>query len=88
MVRRRPVPRVVPAIIPAAGACFRVGDWACAWDAEDHRRRVRTIRDRIAEGEVYQCNLTARLSAAVDGSLLGFYADLAGGQHGAHHAYL
>ena len=46
------------------------------------------MRERIARGDTYQCNLTVRMRGHVDGDLLSLYRDLALGQRGAYNAYL
>ncbi|WP_034510399.1 chorismate-binding protein [Blastococcus sp. URHD0036] len=65
-----------------------VGPWSCAWDAPRHRDAVERVREHIAAGETYQCNLTTRVTAPAAGDLRQLYADLALGQRGAHNAYL
>jgi para-aminobenzoate synthetase / 4-amino-4-deoxychorismate lyase len=63
-------------------------DWAPDWSDDEHRRAVAVVRDHIAAGETYQCNLTDRLRAAGVDDPLGLYADLVHGQRGAYNAYL
>ena len=46
------------------------------------------MREAIAQGETYQCNLTVRLRARVSGDLEALYRDLALAQSGAHCALL
>jgi para-aminobenzoate synthetase / 4-amino-4-deoxychorismate lyase len=62
--------------------------WHRAWTAAEHHRDVLRVRESIARGETYQCNLTVRMRGRVDGDLLQMYGDLASGQRGAYNAYL
>ena len=49
---------------PAAGPCGADADhWRCSLTAAAYRRAVETIRERIAAGDLYQANLTMRMSA-------------------------
>lgn len=79
-------PREAP-VVEAAGD-YRAGPWRCAWDRGRHGDQVAAVRARIAEGETYQCNLTTRFTASVDGDLTQLYADLALSQRGAYNALL
>jgi para-aminobenzoate synthetase/4-amino-4-deoxychorismate lyase len=63
-------------------------EWVPAWSPAEHRRDVGVIRERIAAGDTYQCNLTVRMRGRVEGDPLGLYRDLALGQGGAENAYL
>jgi para-aminobenzoate synthetase / 4-amino-4-deoxychorismate lyase len=64
------------------------GSWAPEWDEGRHRAAVREVRSRIAAGETYQCNLTTRLTHALEGDPEQLYRDLALAQRGAYNAYL
>ncbi|WP_324277030.1 aminodeoxychorismate synthase component I [Blastococcus brunescens] len=55
-------------------------------DAE-HARAVATVREHIAAGETYQCNLTDRLRSSVDDPL-ELYTRLTLAQRGSYNAYL
>ena len=81
-------PQEVPVVAAAPDRRYATAPWTCAWSGERHRHGVAAVRARIAEGETYQCNLTTRLTAAVDGDLQELYADLALGQRGAYNAFL
>lgn len=81
-------PDVVPVVAGHDGSGYAVTDWACDWSANVHSRRVESVRAHIAAGEAYQCNLTTRMSARVDGDLAYLYADLAHAQQGSYNAYL
>ncbi|MEU7813405.1 aminodeoxychorismate synthase component I [Pseudonocardia sp. NPDC049154] len=78
----------VPVVAHGPRSPLSAGPWEPEWDAAAHRTAVGTVRERIAAGETYQCNLTTRLTAPVTGDLTQLYRDLALGQRGAHHAYL
>jgi para-aminobenzoate synthetase/4-amino-4-deoxychorismate lyase len=61
--------------------------WRPDWTAAAHARAVDSVREQIAAGETYQCNLTDRLRSTVtDPEAL--YHRLALAQRGAHNAYL
>ncbi|QJY51044.1 aminodeoxychorismate synthase, component I [Pseudonocardia broussonetiae] len=62
--------------------------WEPRWDAARYEAAVDAVRERIAAGEVYQCNLTARVTAPVVEEPQELYARLAHAQRGAHHALL
>ncbi|GHF19326.1 hypothetical protein GCM10017786_61400 [Amycolatopsis deserti] len=62
--------------------------WTPAWSEADHHREVELVRDRIADGETYQTNLTVRMHGLLDCTPQTLYQHLARGQAGAHHAYL
>jgi para-aminobenzoate synthetase/4-amino-4-deoxychorismate lyase len=69
------------------GPCT-VGPWEPDWDTAGYGGKLQRIRERLAAGETYQCNLTVRLRSRADGDLLRLYRDLALAQRGAHCAYL
>ncbi|WP_448623488.1 aminodeoxychorismate synthase component I [Geodermatophilus sp. URMC 64] len=62
--------------------------WQPMWTAEEHAAGVARIRERIAAGDTFQCNLTVRMAGCVAGDPFAVYRDLALGQRGAHNAYL
>jgi aminodeoxychorismate synthase component I len=62
--------------------------WQPTWTAAGHADDVALIRDRIAAGDTFQCNLTVRMAGRVAGDPFTLYRDLALGQRGAHNAYL
>jgi para-aminobenzoate synthetase/4-amino-4-deoxychorismate lyase len=63
-------------------------EWRPTWTPEEHARDIARVRDRIAAGDTYQCNLTVRMAGRVHGNPSGLYRDLALGQRGAYNAYL
>ncbi len=63
-------------------------EWHPTWTPAGHAHDVARVRDRIAAGDTYQCNLTVRMAGRVHGDPFGLYRDLAVGQRGAHNAYL
>jgi para-aminobenzoate synthetase/4-amino-4-deoxychorismate lyase len=81
-------PADVPPIEPAMGTERPAAAWVTDWSAEEHARAVSRVHTLIAAGETYQCNLTDRLRATVDGDLEALYATLALAQRGAYNAYL
>jgi len=62
--------------------------WTPDWTDGEYTRAVETVRDHIAAGDTYQCNLTDRLRARDVGDPAALYAQLALGQRGAYNAYL
>jgi para-aminobenzoate synthetase / 4-amino-4-deoxychorismate lyase len=64
------------------------GAWRPDWTDAEHARAVDAVRARIAAGDTYQCNLTDRLRARLDGTPEQLYAALAARQAGAFHAWL
>lgn len=66
----------------------RIGPWHWPWSPDEHAARVAAVRQAIAAGDTYQCNLTMQLQADFTGDPLGWYRDLAWAQQGGHHAYL
>src|SRR3954467_10397084 len=58
-------------------------EWVPDWTAEEHSLAVGRVREYIAAGVTYQCNVTDRLRARLDGDLEAFYAGLAWAQRGA-----
>lgn len=83
-------PARVPVVAPPAGGRrdFRAEGWRPGWRPADHHRGVDRVREQIAAGETYQCNLTVRLHSRVSGRLDRLYADLALGQRGSYSAFL
>ncbi|MEU9335685.1 aminodeoxychorismate synthase component I [Streptomyces sp. NPDC048290] len=73
---------------PPHGPASPPGAWRPEWDEREHARAVRTVRDHIAAGDTYQCNLTTRLTGPIQGTAEGWYRDLAPAQRGAHNALL
>ena len=71
---------------PEAG--LRAEPWRPDWTDEEHARAVATVREHIAAGETYQCNLTDRLRAPVGGDVEQLYTRLVLAQRGAYNAHL
>jgi para-aminobenzoate synthetase/4-amino-4-deoxychorismate lyase len=67
---------------------YAVAPWKPDWDRAGYERKLDRIREHLAAGDTYQCNLTVRLRSQADGDLLGLYRDLALAQRGAHSAYV
>ena len=80
-------PRPIDPVTVPAGARTR-SSWRPDWTDEEHARAVATVREHIAAGDTYQCNLTDRLRADVAEDPEDLYARLALAQRGAHNAYL
>ena len=67
---------------------LQTAPWRPDWTAAAHARAVGVVRERIAAGETYQCNLTDRLRSTVTGDPAALYHRLALAQRGAHNAHL
>ncbi|MBK9180070.1 MAG: chorismate-binding protein [Acidimicrobiales bacterium] len=76
---------------PAGGAAASpghvVGRWAISMSAARHLDEVAAIRERLAAGDTYQVNLTARLEASWRGDAEGLYHELLAAQRRALGAY-
>jgi para-aminobenzoate synthetase / 4-amino-4-deoxychorismate lyase len=84
-----PVPPIDAAAMAPTGRPAPGGaQWEPTWTASGHAAQVERIRERIAAGDAFQCNLTVRMAGRVAGDPLDLYRDLALGQRGAHNAYL
>ncbi|MEX2969610.1 aminodeoxychorismate synthase component I [Streptomyces sp. C184] len=81
-------PRNVPVVGHEAGPAAMAGPWQPAWNEPTHARAVEWVKDHIAAGETYQCNLTTRLTGPLRGEPVQLYRNLALGQRGAYNAYL
>jgi para-aminobenzoate synthetase component 1 len=58
----------VPAPRPGPRPRFRLGAWERTWSTSEHAAAVRTAREAIADGEIYQVNIVQHLSAPFAGS--------------------
>jgi para-aminobenzoate synthetase / 4-amino-4-deoxychorismate lyase len=76
-----------PCVAGPAGARERVR-WVPDWTDAEHAQAVAQVREHIAAGETFQCNLTDRMRATVGGRPLDLYAGLALAQRGAYNACL
>ncbi|WP_063043388.1 aminodeoxychorismate synthase component I [Nocardia pseudovaccinii] len=81
-------PQAAPPLVRALPVKSALGDWACHWTEEHHRQQVERVRQEIAAGETYQCNLTTRLTADFSGRPKDLYAGLALAQGGSYNAYI
>jgi para-aminobenzoate synthetase/4-amino-4-deoxychorismate lyase len=62
--------------------------WHPTWTPAEHADGVARVRERIAAGDTFQCNLTVRMAGQATGDPFDLYRDLALGQRGAYNAYL
>ncbi len=62
--------------------------WTLATTYPAYRRKVAAVRAAIAEGRVYQCNLTERFEASSRGDPEALYRSLALAQRGRYSAYV
>ena len=56
---------------------FSVGDWTPTWSEDDYAAAIESVRDAIADGDVYQVNLVQHLSAPFSGDPRGLAPMLA-----------
>ena len=73
---------------PPRAETYRIEEWVIDWSSAEHAERVEWVRDAIAAGETYQCNLTTRMRSRLTGDPYGAYLDLLAAQRGAYNAYL
>jgi para-aminobenzoate synthetase/4-amino-4-deoxychorismate lyase len=76
---------VEPVGVPAGGSA---ATWRPDWTSAEHARAVASVREHIAAGETYQCNLTDRLRSTGTGDPEELYRGLVHAQRGAYNAYL
>ncbi|MFW3169703.1 aminodeoxychorismate synthase component I [Geodermatophilus sp. CPCC 206100] len=81
-------PEQVDPVTPPDAAGLPTSAWRPDWTAAQHAGAVAAVREHIAAGETYQCNLTDRLRSTVPGDPEELYARLALAQCGAYNAYL
>jgi para-aminobenzoate synthetase / 4-amino-4-deoxychorismate lyase len=84
-------PTAVPpldTVDPTGAGSPRTAEWRPTWTPAGHAEGVARVRERIAAGDTYQCNLTVRMAGRVHREPYELYRDLALGQRGAHNAYL
>jgi para-aminobenzoate synthetase component 1 len=58
------------ATVTAAPTGWRLGPWAPSWSPAAHAAAVRAVREAIARGDVYQCNVVGHASAPFAGDPL------------------
>ncbi|MDN5563652.1 MAG: bifunctional anthranilate synthase component I family protein/class IV aminotransferase [Luteococcus sp.] len=82
-------PRAVPASWPAPeNNRYHVGEWEPQVRRGRHLGDVEQVRERIARGDFYQCNLTTQLQSSFAGFVEGLYRDLALAQQSGHCAFI
>jgi para-aminobenzoate synthetase / 4-amino-4-deoxychorismate lyase len=80
----------VPPVSPSTGEewHYSTEPWQPSWTNAQYRRDVAHIREHIAAGDIYECNLTVRLRSRVRGDMQRLYADLTLNQRTHYGAYL
>jgi para-aminobenzoate synthetase/4-amino-4-deoxychorismate lyase len=80
----------VPPVSPSSGEerQYSTEPWHPDWTNAQYRRDVERIREHIAAGDIYECNLTVRLRSRVKGDMARMYADLTLNQRTHYGAYL
>ena len=81
-------PAEVASLTPPAEAGQPSTSWQPDWTDAEHARAVADVREQIAAGETYQCNLTDRLRSTLAEDPQALYARLALAQRGAYNAYV
>jgi len=83
-----------PVTVPAVSTSSReqkrynAATWRPGWTSEAYRRDVARVREHIAAGDIYECNLTVRLHSRITGDMAQMYADMALSQRTHYGAYL
>lgn len=72
----------------ARRSAYRAGPWTHRWTQVAYDKAFSRVKDTIADGRTYQCNLTTTLTAPFAGDPTSFYADLAHAQSSRYCAYL
>ena len=72
----------------ARRSAYRAGPWTHQWTQVAYGKAFSRVKDTIAAGRTYQCNLTTTLTAPFAGDPTSFYADLAHAQLSRYSAYL
>jgi para-aminobenzoate synthetase/4-amino-4-deoxychorismate lyase len=67
---------------------YNAAMWQPGWTSTEYRSQVAHVREHIAAGDIYECNLTVRLDSKVKGDMAQMYADLALNQRTHYAAYL
>jgi para-aminobenzoate synthetase/4-amino-4-deoxychorismate lyase len=80
-------PKMGTPVVAPQGAAV-TGEWTATWDLEQYSVRHERVRDAIAAGTVYQCNLTMPLRGPAPTEAVEVYAALAHAQRGSFNAYL
>jgi para-aminobenzoate synthetase / 4-amino-4-deoxychorismate lyase len=81
-------PTRVPPVSPSSGEDYNAETWQPGWTSAQYRRDVASVREHIAAGDIYECNLTVRLRSRVQGDMAQMYADLVLNQRTHYGAYL
>jgi para-aminobenzoate synthetase/4-amino-4-deoxychorismate lyase len=74
--------------LAARRSAYRAGPWTHRWTQVAYDKAFSHVKDTIAAGRTYQCNLTTTLTAPFTGDPTSFYADLAHAQLSRYCAYL
>lgn len=67
---------------------YSMTPWLCDLDFPNYRAKLDNIRDQIAAGNTYQCNLTTRLRSSLSGDAFALYQNLARAQRSKYCAYI
>jgi para-aminobenzoate synthetase/4-amino-4-deoxychorismate lyase len=85
----RSAAEVPPAPAPADGQrSYTAGAWVPAWSRSAYRDAFVRVKDALAAGNTYQCNLTTMMESSFSGDTEELYRDLVHAQRGHYGAYL
>lgn len=83
-------PAEVPPMPPPANGqpSYTAGAWEAGWSRPAYQDAFVRVRDALASGYTYQCNLTTTMETAFSGDTEELYRDLVHAQRGRYGAYL
>jgi para-aminobenzoate synthetase/4-amino-4-deoxychorismate lyase len=85
----RSADEVPPVPTPANGQrSYAAGAWVPAWSRSAYRDAFLRVKDALASGNTYQCNLTTMMESFFSGDNEQLYRDLLHAQRGHYGAYL
>ena len=80
---------VAPVPAPADGQRpYTAGAWVPAWSRPAYRAAFGRVKEALAAGHTYQCNLTTMMESSFSGDTEQLYQDLVHAQRGHYGAYL
>jgi para-aminobenzoate synthetase / 4-amino-4-deoxychorismate lyase len=82
-----PPPRQSTELV-ARRSAYHAGPWTHQWTQAAYDKAFSRVKETIAAGRTYQCNLTTTLTAPFAGDPTSFYADLAHAQSSRYCVYL
>jgi len=74
--------------LPVAGDGYCLDGWCADIGLEDYERKIRCIKEYLAQGESYQVNFTYRLRSSFKGDVFSWFRRLSVAQQSANMAYI